>query len=116
VPEFVAKVKVPACWKKLIDVVFPDDLEGITSEKYQNGIADPEPHYDDHRTIDGSFEDGAEFTLALSSGQGNYYGDFSVWKNGQRLTDDEPLEQFDHVEFTLEDGTSYALEIEWIED
>lgn len=104
-----AIVKVPACWRKLIDVVFPDNLEGITSEKDQKGNADPEPHYDDTRRIEGRFPNNEHFSLMLCSGQGNYWGGWSIGE-----VESEPLESWPEPVETEIDGVAYVLAIEWV--
>lgn len=108
-----ATVKVPACWRDLIRKIFPEDLAGITSEKHQKGNADPEPHYDDARRIDGKFENGAEFSIELCSGQSNYYGGVSIYQGGEEVYNDF-LEDFDNLPTPVDiDGTIYELVIEW---
>ncbi len=110
----VAKVRVPRCWGQLIDMCFADDLKGISSEKHCQGTADPDPHYDDARSIAGRFPNGAEFALDLCSGQSNYYGGLTINHDG-RVLESDVLEDFDALE--LEDGADvYALEIEWVAD
>lgn len=109
-------VKLPRCWSKLVSVVFPDDLAGITSEKFQKGNDDPDPHYDDARRVCGKFENGADFEVALSSGQSNYWGGFNVATPEGAWLYSEPLETFgDEVEVTDEkSGDVYTVRIEWV--
>jgi hypothetical protein len=108
-------VKLPRCWSKLVSVVFPDDLAGITSEKFQKGNDDPEPHYDDARRVVGKFDNGAEFEVALCSGQSNYWGGFNVTTPEGMYLVGEPLEDFgDEVEVRDEQtGDVYIARIEW---
>lgn len=111
--KYSATVKVPACWRDLIQVVFPEDLAGITSEKHQKGNADPEPHYDDARRVGGRFENGADFSVELCSGQGNYYGGVSIYQGGEEVFNDF-LEDFDNFPIRVDiDGATYELHLEW---
>lgn len=109
-------VKLPRCWSKLVSVVFPDDLAGITSEKHQKGNADPDPHYDDNRRVVGHFPNGAEYEIAISSGQSNYWGGFNVMTPATVYLVGEPLEDFgDEVKVTDEkSGDVYVAHIEWV--
>ena len=62
--QYVIPVRVPRCWKKLVDTAFVDNDDGdicyretedgplfvVCSEKTNHlGNADPKPHYDDYR-------------------------------------------------------------------
>lgn len=88
-------LEVPAVWKKLITLSFPDDLQGVTSEKHCKGNADPEPHYDDMRACSVIFSDGVQFTLFLSSGQSNYFG-WCQWENeSHTFEESEPFESYE---------------------
>jgi hypothetical protein len=113
--KHVAKVRLPKCWKTLVDMAFPQDLKGILSEKTAHtGVADPKPHYDDVRRVEGRFPNGAEFTLELCSGQANYFGGLSVLKRG-RWINSEVLESFNDL--TVEDGNdTYEVEVDWVKN
>jgi hypothetical protein len=112
-------VRVPTCWKRLINEVFPEDLAGITSEKHLKGVDDLESHYDDCRVICGSFENGTTFQLQLCSGQGNYWGSLVMdGPDDLPIIEDEVLESWtDGPEntLTLDDGkgVQYVIHIEW---
>jgi len=105
-----AKVKVPKCWRDLIQTEFPDDLSGILSEKTDHtGDGDPKPHYDDTRKISGEFRNGIDFSIMLCSGQHNYWGGFTVGEY-----DSDILETFPDVLETKLDGVQYEIEVDWI--
>jgi len=113
--KHTAKVRLPECWKRLVDVVFSDDLKGILSEKTDHtGVADPKPHYDDARRVVGKFHNGAEFSLELCSGQGNYYGGLSIIDGDREYSN--VLEDFSALEVEMEDGHIYEIEVEWVPD
>lgn len=113
------KIQLPRCWQSLLDIdCFDYD---VTSEKYSSGNDDPNPHYDDTRSVSGLFEDGADFCIELCSGQSNYWANCSIYK------DDMPIyEGFDPIEClddeiecrwdSCHNGVTYILEIEWIGD
>ncbi len=116
--KHIAKVRLPECWKRLVGMEFPDDLEGILSEKTDHeGVADPKPHYDDARQVAGRFADGAEFSLELCSGQSNYYGGLSIWKGDEPIYEDfDPLESFEGLLAEGDGGDTYEIEVEWVPD
>jgi hypothetical protein len=121
-----AKIDLPKCWKRLVDTVFEDGDHGyvvvgtqhpVTCEHHQKGNDDPEPHYDDARTVATKFPNGAVLALDLCSGQGNYYGGATISHEQEVVHDAEPLESFDdNMEFQGEDGETYQLEIIWTGD
>jgi hypothetical protein len=125
--QIKTKVKLPRCWQKLITVDFPDDLAGITSEKYCKGNADPEPHYDDVREIGGKFSDGATFTIVLASGQSNYYGLLVIKSPNHDILYDNSDDVYESWADTLEayvqvgptedwTPTEYVVKIEWVDN
>jgi len=115
-----AKVDVPIAWKNLIETQFPEDLEGILSEKEDHtGNTDPKPHYDDCRVIEGTFPNGANFTLSLGSGQSNYFGGLTIYGASEGdVIHETILEDYNDLEVETDDGgdgeTSYKLEINWV--
>lgn len=117
--KYTAKIRLPKCWKHLVEVVFPQDLKGILSEKTDHtGVADPKPHYDDARMVSGPFPNGAIFNLSLCSGQGNYFGNLFIFETRfgeRREICDDVLENFNAL--TVEDGdNTYEIKIKWVED
>ena len=110
--EYNATLKVPACWRTLINVEFPASLAGITSEKHCTGVADPLPHYDDQRNVDHVFENGAHFRLTLASGQGNYYGGVDLYAPTAEET--EIVEAFCSNYRIRLAGDSYYVNIQWV--
>ena len=108
-------VQLPTCWKKLIDVTFPSDLAGVLGEKADHwGIADPRPHYDDCRDIEGTFgETRYTYRIYLASGQSNYYGGLDLFKNGLKIDEGEPMESFGVMEADA-DGVHFKLIPRWI--
>lgn len=100
------------CWKDLIDVDFPNGLDGILSEKVDHtGLADPKPHYDDCRRVAGKFDNGAEFVIELCSGQSNYYGGLEIVLGNELLYSDV-LEEFDALDVEAS-GDTYSIEVIW---
>jgi len=108
-----ATLQVPACWKELIKVEFPEDLVGITSEKQCTGIDDPKPHYDDDRCVHFAFSDGMVFALSLLSGQHNYYGKF-WWAKKLSSFQLQEMETFDSEYHYFCFGDEYHVKINWI--
>ena len=104
------KITLPECWKKLIDVEFPEDLAGIKngSRKHELvGLSDPTPYYDDQRAVTAKLRDGSTLTAFLCSGQGNYYGCFDIWKGEKCVYESEPLETWDF------DAPGYEIEVKF---
>ena len=102
------------CWRELIKIVSFD--ETVTSEKSQKGNADPAPHYDDARCVQGKMDGGYRFTLALLSGQSNYYGGLTIYdpNDGDVVYETDctdPLEAFDNIEVDV-GGLRFDLKIQ----
>jgi hypothetical protein len=123
-------IKVPRCWKRLVETVFTDAPDGVDesifyvvegtkhpvdSENSLKGDDDPEPHYDDSRCVLGRTEEGGTIELDLCSGQGNYYGSAVIHNGeGEIVYESEPWETFeDEEELVGEDGNIYVITIEW---
>ena len=121
-----AVVELPRCWKRLVDTVFIDD-EGepmhavlpngksiqVTSEHYTKGNDDPDPHYDDCRTVV-AVRDGVTFLIDLCSGQGNYYAGITLSTEKELIYEGEPIESFSSpIELKGENGKTYLIEIKW---
>jgi len=103
------KITLPKCWKKLIDVEFPEDLAGIADgDRVDHADGDPAPYYDDQRDLAFKLPDGTVLTVFLCSGQGNYWGSYDLMaNNGGMLYESEPLESFS-VEIP-----GYEIEVEF---
>ena len=111
--KYSATVELPRCWKNLVEMEFPEDLKGILDEKTNHtGNADPKPHYDDCRRVSGVFPNGADFSVELCSGQSNYYGGLSIFKDDKEVCS-EFLENFNSLVWEG-NGVEYELKIEWI--
>lgn len=112
------EITLPACWQDLVDVVFPDDLEGV-----ENGdvigksvaIDDPNPYYDDHRSVKNELKDGATLVTTLASGQKNYWASHRLNLDGEYV-DTEPFSHFPENEELTIGNLEYRLEINWLED
>jgi len=103
---------VERCWRELIKIVSFD--ETVTSEKSQKGNADPAPHYDDARCVQGKMDGGYRFTLALLSGQSNYYGGLTIYdpNDGDVVYETDctdPLEAFDIFSSNRSPPTSTSM-------
>ena len=121
------KIRVPRCWRRLIETIFDEGDEGllvratppsVTSEHNLQGDADPEPHYDDSRTVLGRTDDGGTIELDLCSGQSNYYGGCTLHNGAGDVVYGgdigEPLESLnDTEEFVGEDENNYLITLEW---
>lgn len=107
-------LEVPAVWKKLIMLSFPEDLGGMTSEKFCKGNADPEPHYDDVRVCTVVFSDGVQFTLFLSSGQSNYWGSYQWENEDATFEESEPLESYEDTYERESRGLHRVVHIAWV--
>jgi len=121
------KIEIPSVWKRLVETVFEDGPDGtvvldtlhpVYSENHNHrGNIDPEPHYDDARTVATKFPNGAVLVIDLCSGQGNYYGGATISHKQEVVYDAEPLEAFDDkMEFLGEDGETYVVEVLWTGD
>lgn len=115
--ECKVTVKLPACWKSLIDFDALDQIEDLRDGKQRSTLDDPEPYYDDLRRVDGRFPDGTSFAIELASGQSNYFGGCTLWdKDGNEIYS-ETWEAFGAKldEVALEDKT-YIFEYEWVDE
>ena len=112
--KYEATLRVPACWKKLIQVEFPEDLVGIKSEKQRTQIDDPEPYYDDDRCVASVFPDGTSFSIAIMSGQGNYYGKY-WWEKRMSTFQLQEVDSFCTEYHYFCAGDEYHIKIDWIE-
>ena len=112
-PDAIAAlIKIPTCWKKLVDTEF-EDISKMTSEKQCKGIADPEPHYDDFRSIRGTFGNkDYEVFLSLCSGQSNYFGGVEIFHKGSVVYELGPMDNFEDLTGNLPDGTPFCIKIE----
>jgi hypothetical protein len=114
-----ATINVPRCWKELSRLDFPEDLKGIKGEKQRDpgNIADPDPYYDDARSVY-TVVKGLRIGVHLSSGQGNYFGGFtieSVNNAEEEVVADVISDTLDDVnEITLENGDAFVLKINWV--
>jgi len=112
--KVIITVEIPKCWKKLVDMEFPEGLEGITSERHLKGDADPDPHYDDCRTVCGKSKEGAIASVQLCSGQSNYYGGFVIDKDRHTpIYESEPIDSFDDMEAEV-GGILYVIKPKWV--
>jgi len=117
--KHVTTVRLPECWKRLVETVFPEGLSGILGEKTDHlGVADPKPHYDDCREVSGRFLSiGAGFRLTLHSGQHNYYGSLLIEDVNLAVIYEDLLESLGNaIEVKAGDGETYVIGIEWIPD
>lgn len=115
-PRHRCRVEIPACWHDLVQVNFPDDLSGITSEKNCKGANDPDPHYDDSRAATVRCSCGARIQLSLCSGQSNYFGGCTVDDQHGRPVyevgaNGEPVDDYGDWVATGSNGVDYDLEI-----
>ena len=120
-------IKVPRCWKRLIETLFQDGAEGlvevksgrtVTSELHLKGNDDPDAHYDDSRCVLGRTKCGGTIDLDLCSGQSNYYGGITIHDSEGEVVHGgdigDPLESFEDVqEFVGEDDNIYVITIDW---
>jgi hypothetical protein len=126
-------IKVPRCWKRLVQAIFGDDeqqperanspeaaariWEGeVKSGPVANDI--PEPHYDDSRTVLGRTEEGGTIELDLCSGQYNYYGGCTIHDADGNVVYETGMgdawdEFHDEEELVGEDGNTYVIKFEW---
>lgn len=120
---FYATIKLPRCWRRLLDTVF-DDLKvqllgrsvEVLSEKHEHADDDPLPYYDEIRTQSVEFSNGAIARVDLCSGQSNYYGGCTLYsRDGNILHEDnDAIESFDGpIEMQGGDGETYIVTIEW---
>ena len=106
-------IRIPKCWKDLVQVEFPEDLNGIEDGDRRVVVTDdPKPYYDDARCISINLDGTRTFTLNLMSGQGNYFGGY-IFDDIDDTLESEPLEAFTDVEETF-GGTEYRIKIEWV--
>ena len=115
--NITATIKVPLCWKTLIDVEFEGGLANVQDAKWHRvGIEDPNPFYDDNREISVTFDNGDVGILTLSSGQSNYFGGMMIHRKGDgEEIYNEVWEFFDEVADEIVVGSdTYLLKYEWI--
>lgn len=118
-----ATIKIPRCWKRLVQEVFEETdggliVEGtdrkVRSEKTPHRNESPEAFYDDCRTVAALFPNGMAIDIDLCSGQGNYYGGVTIQDEDEVLYESEPLETFDdEMDFPADDGDTYIVKVEW---
>jgi hypothetical protein len=108
-----AHVSIPKVWEKLITLDFPEDLHGITSEKFCKGNEDPDPHYDDHREVTATYAGGWTAYVTLSSGQSNYFGWLSLRDHNDREVFSTELDSYTDLNVEV-DGILYALDVSWL--
>lgn len=112
-------ISLPAVWKKLIQIEFPDDLADIYSEKEgHTGNFDEKPHYDDTRSVAAIAKNGCKVEVTLASGQANYYGVINIYPpdSGSLFYESEPLDAFGNkIEVTL-DEVHYTINIDWVQE
>lgn len=70
-------IRVPGVWQALLNTEFPDDLAGMQSGPAE-ALDDPTAYYDDSREAVIVIDQGTVLTVSLSSGQGNYYGYYTL--------------------------------------
>lgn len=79
-------VNVPKCWQELLKIEEFENIDNMHKGSKQND--DPQPRYDDTRTIETQFPNGAIGTLQLCSGQSNYWLSAEVNYLGQTAEGD----------------------------
>ena len=118
-----ATIELPRCWKRLVQTEFDNfqvtlpngKVTEVTSEHNVKGNDDPNPHYDECRTVGIELSDGAQLNLDLCSGQHNYYGGAMLQKANEIIYEGEPIETFHSpLELQGENGTLYIIRIKWV--
>ena len=118
-------IKVPACWKDLVEEVFdtaPEGLVGVNSTKivldaknHRKADNDPDPYYDDARQAIGKLEnDRGSVGVDLCSGQHNYYG--GIWIEDVKNDDsiEAVLEDFEDTLVVEGKDRQYVIQVEWV--
>ena len=108
--QHTCNIQVPHCWKQLINVEFGDEpvigptYKGQPVKKarlHREGNDDPNPYYDDSRTVVGVASNGAHVELQLCSGQSNYWGQLIILSvRGETIYESEPWESIRHIRNT----------------
>jgi hypothetical protein len=132
----IGGIKVPRCWKRLIEIMFTDGhikgrspqaaarLAPYPEKSGPAAVDDPECYYDDSRSVQGSTKGGGTVVFDLCSGQENYYGGMTI-HNAEGLVvyetgsspDYEVWSQIhDEEELVGEDGNIYVITIDWYGD
>lgn len=70
-------IRIPGVWQALLNTEFPNDLAGMQSGPVE-ALDDPTAYYDDSREAVIVIDQGTVLTVSLSSGQGNYYGYYTL--------------------------------------
>jgi len=109
--KYEATIPVPACWRRLIKVKFPEDLAEGTFEKQYTGIYDPNPHYNEDRCVEHTFPDGMRFILSLSHGLGLYCWQDKTSTHVVETMEKQFLSEYHHYDYDV----NYHVRINWVE-
>jgi hypothetical protein len=112
------EIELPRPWKDLVGEVFPENLNGVKNGDlagHSTDPHDPDPHYDDLRTVTNDLPDGRTLVTELASGQGNYYAGHIIYEEDRKVDQTRPFHSFSDEEEIAAGGVEYRLEVRWTE-
>jgi len=111
------EIVLPSSWKKLIDIVFPENLKGVRKGPAPRD-GSTRAYYDDTREAPAvRLDDGAFVSVKLCSGQHNYWGSFEISLDGRLIFESVPLDGWpSFLEAETPEGTTYRIKVVWHEE